>query len=161
MRCEAANRWALFVATVVAFSSAAEASTSGQIALRGTVPARATINVLGLARPMVVDFQNFRDGTAVFRLNRFTNSASGVTVSLASSAKVPRLRGLGGEAVSYVVRFAGRDVDLSDGAAQLVTTSRKEASGANDDELQIVAPPTTLGAGRNLVDYLVLIITAQ
>jgi len=161
MRSDAVNGLVLFVAALTALSGGAAASTSGQIALRGTVPARAAINVVGLARSMIVDFQNVRDGTAVFRLDRFTNSASGVTVSLASSAKVPGLRGLDGEAVPYVVKFSGRDVDFSDGAAQLVTTTRNEAAGAKDNDLEIVAPPTKLGAGGNFVDYLVLIVTAQ
>ncbi len=143
----------------IAQASTTYASTTGQIALSGIVSARAAVNVAGLARPMVVDMQTIQGAATVFHLNRFTNSAAGVTVSLASDTEIPSLRDENGVSVPYVVRFGGRDVAFTGGEAELFATTRDDPDAG--DDLQIVAPDRAVTAGKPLTDRLVLIITAR
>lgn len=150
----------LSLAALSAVPSAAKAAMTGQIPLRGFVPARAAINVVGLASAMVVDFRNTLNGTATLRLSRFTNNASGVSVSLAATGSRPTLDGADGEVVPYTVRFGGRDIEFTDGMAQLASGQAREEPGTSEDELQIIAPRQTAASDKGYSARLVLVITA-
>ena len=157
----------------------AHADTSGKIFLRGYVPQRAVISISaftvvdgnrgatvpGAPSRMAFDITPTPNGpgVAVFHLDRLANSNSGFVVKLEADSvdgAGPKLISADGTAIPYKVRFAGRDIDLGSGNADLATVTRQTEDDEASGRFEIIAPPIT-GAARSYSDHIVLVVAAR
>lgn len=150
----------LALSIVVAKPSAAE--TSAQIALRGIVPPRAVVAFANIAGSAVIELASaVRAGTAVVDLSAMGNSITRVNMSLIASAgaekSAPSLTATDGGVIPYRVRFAGKDLDLTNGEAPLVSVVSDTGRGG---ALEVIAPEAAQ-VTKDYSDHLVVVVTAR
>lgn len=155
----------------------AQADTSGKIFLRGVVPQRAVIGISsgpiygnsgavvpGAPSRMAVEISSSPSGgsNTVFHLSRLANSVSGVVVKIAgdSTADTFMLTAPDGASIPYKVRFAGRDIELNDGEAELAVITRETQDDDAGGRFEIIAPQIP-SAGKGYADHIVLVVAAR
>jgi hypothetical protein len=159
--------------------AAQAATTSGSIFLRGVVPERGFIGVsspiasrgtgtaLVPGAPVRMAFDlgpvSANQSTAVFHLNRLANSSSGFVVTLnvgGATGDSLAMTGDNGVTLPYQIRFGGRDVEFTEGEAELATVTRDTQDDEASGLFEIVAPPIPAASG-GISDHIVLTIAAR
>lgn len=155
----------------------AHADTTGKITLRGVVPQRAVIGISsgpvygnngaivpGAPSRMSVDVSSSSSGasTMVFHLNRLANSVSGVIVKIMGDSASDKftLTAPDGASIPYRIRFAGRDIELSDGEAELAVITRDTQDDDAGGRFEIIAPQIPY-TGNAYADHIVLVVAAR
>ena len=155
----------------------AHADSSGKIFLRGIVPQMAAISLTGpiaesrgavipgAPNRMALDLSSAGNGAgvAVFHLDRLANSNSGFVVRLEADSATsagPMLMAADGAAIPYRVRFAGRDIDLGNGDAELATVTRQTEDDEAEGRFEIITPPIP-GTGNGYTDHIILVVAAR
>lgn len=141
-----------------------DAATTGTIGLRGVVLAQAMVRVAAatIAAPMTIAFSSKAGAPMVLRLSGLANSAGGFVVSLGADdagSSEPMLHAEDGTAVAYNVNFGGRQIDFTNGEAQLASISRD--SPADDGQPLEIVPRSAFAAGKRYLDHLILTVKAR
>jgi hypothetical protein len=139
-----------------------QASTSGSIALRGIVNARAEVRTLAASAPITLRTSATRESSTSIPLSAFVNGPGAVTFSLGTNSSFDgnglTLQAEDGSFVTYRVRFGGQSLDLSHGEVAVARITRDTMSA--DQALEIVAP-TAASKDKHYSAHLVLTVTAQ
>jgi len=161
-RTAAVTGVSVFALTVIAVKPSA-ADSSASIALRGIVPPRAVVAFANIAGGAAIELATaVRAGTAVIDLSAIGNSVARVKMSLIASAaaqkKTLALTAVDGTSIPYQVRFAGEDLQFTNGEASLRQEPRDGLGRIG--ALEFIAPQAVT-VTRDYSDHLIVVVTAK
>jgi hypothetical protein len=109
-----------FKASILAatlFSTSVWAATTGNLVLRGNVPAILSIEITAEAVATELDLSTSQTDLKVASVEERSNSNSGYQVSVSSLNSGSLVRAGGSESINYTMKYNGAAVDLSAGSS--------------------------------------------